>query len=173
MNCKYYSLVTRVQFLTCNLQINNTEFPLAKMVFVWIYQTFKAKPAIALIDPYIMLPSLMKNNSIFTSISPIGYPTKSWIRNSTAQACSVLIQMQICLIFHKRMSKVLFNLGKEQYYDFEKKLQSNMQVKHSVNVPKLSARVKYATSMTRICPVSSQKLLCVSRDSCHQFIWIP
>lgn len=46
-------------------------------------------------------------------------------------------------------------------------------MKHSGNVPVLSASVKYATSMTRIYPVCSLQLLCVNRDSCHQFIWIP
>lgn len=50
MNYIYDSLVTRVWFLTSYLEISNIAFPLAKMHFFWMDQTFKAKSVSALID---------------------------------------------------------------------------------------------------------------------------
>lgn len=87
-------------------------------------QTFKTKSVTDFIDLYSSCQSLMRSNS--NSSSPMGYPVGKWARNSTAQACNSLVLMTSCFMFHEKTREVLFNLGKEYYYDCEKKLESGM-----------------------------------------------
>lgn len=165
MNYKYDSLVTRIPFLTYFL-ISNVAFHLAKILFVWMDQTFKAKSITALIDFYSPCHPIWRGTILCLPPAPIGKST----RNSTAQASNSLVLMQNC--FMKRQGNSCLAL-----------------VKNSIMIMKGNYRVICRWSILVMFPCCQlvwnmpppwlefiPSAVCsyfVSRDSSHQFIWIP